>query len=114
WIPDAEIDKASSINGVDLVGERVGTRPGLTPRHSGTVWTTWRLTPNWRFGGGITGRSSDKPVAPPVTAVPVAPSCITADLMAEYATNGLTMRLNVTNVTDKLYADVLYRGHYIP
>jgi catecholate siderophore receptor len=113
FIPDAEIDKASSINGVDLVGERVGTRPGLTPRHSGTVWTTYRLTPQWRIGGGLNGRSHDKPVAPPATAVPVAPGFVTADLMAEYTADGVTIRLNVTNVTDKLYADVLYRGHYI-
>jgi catecholate siderophore receptor len=44
----------------------------------------------------------------------VAPAYVTADLMAEYAmARDLTLKLNVTNVTDKLYADYLYRGHYI-
>jgi len=26
----------------------------------------------------------------------------------------LTLKLNLTNVTNKLYADSLYTGHYIP
>jgi catecholate siderophore receptor len=26
----------------------------------------------------------------------------------------VAVKLNVTNVADKLYADELYRGHYIP
>ena len=34
--------------------------------------------------------------------------------MAEYTAGDLSFKLNVTNVTDKLYADQLYRGHYVP
>lgn len=34
--------------------------------------------------------------------------------MAEYTAGDLNFKLNVTNVTDKLYADQLYRGHYVP
>jgi len=43
-----------------------------------------------------------------------APSFVTADLMAEYTMNDIVFRFNLFNVTDKHYADFLYRGHYIP
>jgi len=40
---------------------------------------------------------------------------VTGDLLAEYAfSKEATFKLNVLNVTDKLYADSLYTGHYIP
>jgi catecholate siderophore receptor len=36
--------------------------------------------------------------------------------MAEYqlVREQLTLKLNVSNVTNKLYADALYSGHYVP
>jgi hypothetical protein len=35
--------------------------------------------------------------------------------MAEYTiTEPTTLKLNVTNLTDELYADSLYRGFYVP
>ncbi len=105
WIPSAEVDKGTLIG-----GETVGSRPAMTPRHSGTVWTTYRLSPSWRVGGGLTARSGTRPYL----ANFYAPRFITGDLMAEYTTGNLEFKLNVTNVTDKLYADQLYRGHYIP
>ncbi len=116
WIPDAEIDKgADQINAAGLVtcsncslqGEPVGTRPGLTPEHSATVWSTYKLTPRWRVGGGLNARSDDKPAQSSVRA----PGFVTADLMAEYDAGPLVFKLNVTNVFDKTTADVLYRGH---
>lgn len=109
FIPDAEIDAASPLAGQ---GQLAGDPVGLTPRHSGTVWTTYQLTPQWRIGGGLNARSAVFPVG--ITAF-VAPRYITADLMAEYATgNGATVQVNLSNVTGKLYADQVYRGHYIP
>jgi catecholate siderophore receptor len=110
WIPDAEVDRASSVLGTTLTGETVGQRPGLTPKLSGTVWSTYQLTPQWRLGGGLNARSQDKPQQSSI----VARGFVTADLMAEYdAGNGLLFKLNVSNITNKLYADTLYRGHYI-
>jgi catecholate siderophore receptor len=109
FIPDAEVDKASSVNGVTLIGETVGQRPGLTPRHSGTVWTTYQLTPQFRFGGGLNARSSDKPQQSTL----VAPRFVTADLMAEVDLGPVLFKLNGTNITNKAYADMLYRGHYM-
>lgn len=110
WIPDAKVDRASAVNGVTLIGETVGQRPGLTPRYSGTVWTTYQLSPKLRLGGGLNARSSDSPQQSTI----VAPHFITADLMAEYDAGPVVFKLNGSNITNKAYADMLYRGHYIP
>jgi catecholate siderophore receptor len=109
FIPDAKVDKASSVLGTTLIGETVGQRPGLTPRHSGTVWSTYQLTQKWRLGAGINARSADTPQQSSI----VAPRFVTADLMAEYDAGPVAFKANLTNITDKLYADTLYRGHYI-
>lgn len=105
WIPSAKVDKGTLVG-----GEVEGSRPAMTPRHSGTLWTTYRLSPSWRVGGGLTARSGTRPYL----AQFYAPKFVTADLMAEYSTGNLSFKLNLTNVADKLYADQLYRGHYIP
>ncbi len=35
--------------------------------------------------------------------------------MAEYTlSDALRLQLNINNVTNKLYADALYSGHYVP
>lgn len=109
WIPDAEVDKASAVLGTTLTGETVGQRPGLTPKHSATLWSTWKLDAKWRLGGGLNLRSSDTPQQSAIRA----PGFMTADVMAEYDAGPLVFKLNVTNLADKTYADVLYRGHYI-
>lgn len=111
WIPSAKIDKAAF--GADLSGELEGTRPSLTPRHSGTIWTTYQLNPQWRVGGGLNARSSQTPNRNPAGIV--APRWVTGDLIAEYTlSDAVAFKLNVNNVTNKLYADSLYTGHYIP
>jgi catecholate siderophore receptor len=112
WMPIARVDVAAST--ATTVGNRVGDRPGLTPRHSGTVWTTYQLTPQWRVGGGLNFRSRQAPAD--VTAPAwEAPGFVTADLMAEYNVNQtFTVKANIINVANKLYGDSLYRGHYIP
>lgn len=112
WIPVAKIDKGPP-SGVALSGELVGDRPSLTPRHSGTIWTTYQFTPSLRLGGGLNARSSQTPNRNPAGVV--APSFVTGDLLAEYTLNeSIGFKLNVNNVTNKLYADSLYTGHYIP
>jgi len=112
WMPIARVDEAAST--ATTVGNRVGDRPGLSPCHSGTVWTTYQLTPQWRLGGGLNFRSGQSPAD--VTAPSwEAPAFVTADLMTEYTINDqYTVKANLSNVTDKLYADSLYRGHYVP
>ncbi len=109
WIPDARIDKAASVSGTTLQGETVGSRPAMTAVHSGSLWTTVRLTPRWRVGGGLNARGGVKPLLADF----FAEKYVTADLMAEYDAGPAVFKLNLTNVTDALYADQLYRGHFI-
>jgi catecholate siderophore receptor len=120
WMPIARVDAAAPCPPAPAactqatVGNRAGDRPGLSPRHSGTVWTTYQLTPKWRVGGGLNFRSGQAPAD--VTAPAwEAPGFVTADLMAEYLVNEtFRVKANVSNVGDKYYGEALYRGHYVP
>jgi catecholate siderophore receptor len=106
FLPDAKIDQGVAGS------EGEGTRPSLTPRHSGTLWSTYQLTSQWRVGAGLTFRGEQTPNRNPGW---TAPAFVTADLMAEFQQNeSLIWKLNISNVTNKLYADALYTGHYIP
>jgi catecholate siderophore receptor len=115
WLPVAKVDSAASAT----FGNRAGDRPGLTPKHSGTIWTTYQVLPQLRLGAGVNFRSKQSPADITVSAtdssVWQAPGWATFDLMGEYAFNDKTsLKVNVNNVADKYYADSLYRGHYIP
>jgi catecholate siderophore receptor len=112
WLPIARVDEAAST--ASTVGNRVGDRPGLSPRHSGTVWTTYQFTPKWRAGAGLNFRSGQSPAD--VTAPAwEAPGFVTADLMAEYTiSDRFAVKANLSNIADKLYGESLYRGHYVP
>lgn len=110
FIPVAKVDSSSGAQGT----EAVGSRPGLTPKHTGTIWTTYKITPKWRVGAGLNARSGDKPAGLAPDSLVRAPKFFTADAMAEYSDGPLSFKLNVTNLGDEHYADQLYRGHYIP
>jgi len=113
WMPNAKVDQSASTT----FGNQAGQRPGLTPRHSGTIWTTYQLTEPLRVGAGINFRSQQTPADLTVDASGPfhAPGYATFDLMAEYAFNArVSFKANVNNLADKYYADSLYRGHYLP
>ena len=117
WLPVARVDNAAPCPATgactqNTPGERVGDRPALTPEHSGTIWTTYQLTPRLRVGAGLNFRSQQKPTRVEWSV----PSYVTGDLMAEYKFDfdRLTLKANLSNVTNKLYADQLYPAHYIP
>jgi catecholate siderophore receptor len=113
WIPDARIDVSNQALAANGTGAQVqGDRSALTPRHSASLWTTWRLHPLWRIGAGLNYRGEQNPEgARHITA----PAFTTVDAMAEVTVSDATLlKLNITNLTDKLYADSLYRGFYMP
>lgn len=113
WIPNAKIDRSNVVLGTGGTGAQVqGDRPALTPKHSGSLWTTYAVTPQLRIGGGLNYRGEQ---APDGARQLVAKSFITVDAMVEYSFDEKTsLKLNVTNLSDKLYADSLYRGFYSP
>jgi catecholate siderophore receptor len=113
WMPVARIDVGTIPPPGSTTGEVQGSRPSMTPEHSGTVWATYQINPQLRVGAGVNARSSQTPLRNPGYA---APGFVAGDLMAEYVViqNRMTLKLNVSNVTDKLYGDALYPGHYIP
>jgi catecholate siderophore receptor len=117
WLPDAAVDAAAPCPPAPAAcvqntpGNRVGDRPGLSPLHSGTVWSTYQLTPQFRFGGGINFRSAQTPQ----NQAWEAPAYSTIDLMAEYRFDSRwSLKANLNNVGDVYYASELYQGHYIP
>jgi catecholate siderophore receptor len=117
WLPTAKVDKAapcpaSGACAQGAVGERPGDRPALTPEHSGTVWTTYQFTPQLRLGAGLNLRAKQRPTRAAFSV----PSYVTADLMAEYLFDfeRVSLKANLSNLTNKLYADQLYPGHYVP
>ncbi len=121
WIPEARVDEAAppaaANQGTALAGNRKGDRPGLTPRHSGTVWNTYKFLPQWRAGVGVNFRSKQAPadIRTPAAGIYNAPGFATMDLMAEYALSKVyTVKANVTNVANKVYADQVYQGFYVP
>ncbi|PQA83551.1 TonB-dependent siderophore receptor [Limnohabitans sp. TS-CS-82] len=111
WIPDARIDEAyKSPTGSD--NERTGARPSLTPRISATLWNTYQINGQWRVGAGLNHRGAQTPNRNPGWE---APAFTTADVMAEYRVDEhFTFKGNVSNLTNKRYADQLYSGHYVP
>ncbi|MDZ4201206.1 MAG: TonB-dependent siderophore receptor [Gallionella sp.] len=113
WIPSARIDQSNVVLSATGTGAQVqGDRPALTPKHSASLWTTYRVTPKVRLGAGLNYRSEQNPEGQRTL---VAKSFATADAMVEYTVSDSTsLKLNVTNLTDKLYADSLYRGFYAP
>jgi catecholate siderophore receptor len=108
WMPDANID----VSNAAASGARQGARPGLTPIHSGTVWTTYQFTPALRLGTGINFRGEQSPATNPGF---MAPAFATLDLMTEYQfSERYVLKGNITNVLNKLYADSLYTNFYVP
>lgn len=81
-----------------------------TPRHSATLWTTYRLTPQWQIGGGATG-SSRRFVNNFETAE--VDGYVRGDAMVAYLRPSWDLRLNVQNLTDKLYYETASSGRAI-
>jgi len=78
-----------------------GNRLTLTPRFSGSVWTTYRLPHRISIGGGL--RATDDVFINAANTIS-SPGYRLVDALAEYEVNQhLTLRLNVYNLTDAVY-----------
>jgi catecholate siderophore receptor len=103
------IDQAGSSPGAQAT---VGMNPGLTPARQANLWTTYKLTEKWRVGGGFTHVSENSPAsASAVNLANRAPAYTKWDAMLEYVySQNHTFKLNVDNLTDKLYYSSLYQA----
>ena len=67
-----------------------------------------------RVGGGLNARSSQTPNRNPPGIVAPQLRHRRPDGRVRLRPTQIAFKLNVINVTNKLYADSLYTGHYIP
>lgn len=119
WIPSARIDESSvpalNCNATPCTpnnAQQQGDRPALTPRHSASLWTSYRVASDWRVGFGLNHRGEQNPEG---NRSARAKAFTTADAMVEYTiSDTASLKLNVSNLTNALYADTLYRGFYTP
>jgi len=109
----AVIDKAGSSPAAQAT---VGLNPGLSPKRQASLWTVYAPTERWRIGGGFTAVSSQGPTSANAAALANrAPGYVKWDAMAEYAISQMqSIRLNIDNVTDKLYYSSLYQAWPTP
>jgi catecholate siderophore receptor len=107
WIPDAKIDVSSATGSM-----KQGDRPGLTPKHSASLWTTYRVAAQWRVGAGLNYRSAQSPLT---NASITTEAFTTVDAMVEHnLSDNAIVKLNVTNLSNKLYIDQVYSSFYVP
>jgi catecholate siderophore receptor len=90
---DSELQTQNAVNN--------GRRLTLTPKLSGSLWTTYRLPVRLTLGGGI--RYTDAVFINAANTIR-SPGYHVADALAEYEMNShLSLRLNIYNLTDKTY-----------
>ncbi len=121
---DARIlQQAENINattGVVTVadGRYVGQPARNTPPWTLNLWATYKLTPQWKLGGGVEAKAHRYAYSPTgafptvaggTTFAPnTAPAYARWDAMASYEAKGWTLRANVKNLFDRLYWDAIY------
>jgi catecholate siderophore receptor len=89
---DAKIVKASALDGTE------GKVPANTPRHSATLWSTYKVTREWEAGGGVT-YLSDRYASD--TNVASTGNLMHWDATIAYHQPKYDLRLNLLNLTDR-------------
>ena len=90
---DATLDTQNAVNN--------GKQLTLTPKFSGSIWSTYRLPGNLTFGGGL--RFTDDVFINAANTIR-SPGYHLVDGLVEYAVNShFSLRLNLYNLTDEVY-----------
>ena len=97
--------------GVDKDIPAQGKRTPNTPRHNATVWSTWRVQPKWEVGGGLL-YSSARTLNNYETAM--VDGYTRLDATIAYLEKNFEVRLNLQNLTDKLYFEGSSAGRATP
>jgi catecholate siderophore receptor len=85
-----------------------------TPKDSASLWTTYKVTPKLKLGGGVNYMAKVMgSTTSVVTAQKFIPAYTRLDATASYTINDkLDLQLNVQNLTDKVYFTQAYPTHY--
>lgn len=106
----AEIDKVG-INANASTQDTLGKRPGNTPTHAFSLWTTYKLGGGWKIGGGLESISDRTPAD---NYVNIAPAYTRFDALIAYEQENYYVKLNINNVLNEKIYDTLYRGFLVP
>jgi len=114
---DAEIDERGYSNNVRHHSSIDGMTPRNTPKYTYNLWTTYRVDPQFKVGGGATavgrriiyGLSSRNPTVNNV------PSYVRFDAMAQYdIKNEYVIKFNIQNVMNKtIYESAYENGGFV-
>jgi catecholate siderophore receptor len=107
-VESPEIGAAGTVNaGIAAAGKRFPN----TPKHSATLWNTWRLPAGWETGaGGV--YVDDRTLNNFETAK--TEGYVRWDAMVGFKRPSYDLRLNLLNVTDALYFDTALGGRATP
>ncbi|MBR0559390.1 TonB-dependent siderophore receptor [Neokomagataea sp. TBRC 2177] len=87
----------------------IGKRFPYTPGNSIALWSTYRILPQFKFGGGVTYMSKRYTNVNNQTWVP---SYVRLDMVADYQiTRTLDLQGNLQNLTNKRYYDRIYPNY---
>ena len=89
----------------------LGKRPINTPNYTANIWTTYRLTERFKFGGGVEAVGKRYGNADNTNE---APSYVRMDAMAEYQLDKWALKLNIFNLLNRRYYEGVYAGHIVP
>ena len=90
----------------------IGNRLGNVPKHSGSLWTLYKLPHGIEIGGGaryVSGRYTNVSNTRHVDKYWVADATVGYDINER-----TTVRVNAFNIFDERYADQLGGGHFVP
>lgn len=98
---DAKVTEASPLD------NNLGKVPGNTPKHTLTTWSTYDFAPHWQLGGGATYMSQR--FVTPANNVQVG-GYTRWDATVAYTQKQYDIRLNLFNLTNKMYYDALIQS----
>lgn len=109
---DGKITRSPEIGtGVDAGLRAEGKAFPNTPRHTATLWSTYRVTPEWEVGGGAL-YSSKRYLNNYETAM--LDGYTRFDATFAYLQKAYEVRLNLQNLTDKKYFETASAGRAVP
>lgn len=109
---DGKIIKSPEIaTGVDAGISAEGKTYQNTPRHTVTLWSTYRVAPEWEVGGGVLS-SSKRYLNNYETAM--VSGYTRFDATIAYLQKNYDVRLNLQNLTDKKYFETASSGRAVP